>query len=139
MFLAPINFVTSFTLVPVFSWEPVEPAEATTPPAVPLTCEGIDSTTQQQPADTSPEMRLVFKGYEWRTGVEIARYPSPSWTSGFASACTDADDRSSKRSDHNERAEELARVRKAALLATHRPDPTPTDVAHGTQEASDTD
>jgi len=125
--VAPINFIASFGLVPIFEWEPIEPTDSTeAPPPPPASCTSPDVAMQQAPADTSsPQMRLVFKGFGWRPGVEIARYPSPSWMSGLASGSDDASDLSTKRDDRNSRPDEAAaRARKAALAAHPQPDVT---------------
>ena len=58
MFLTPPNFIFPVQLVPIFEWEPVE-----TPPSPPP---GEGCVTSPAAAESPPDLRLVFKGYEWR-------------------------------------------------------------------------
>jgi hypothetical protein len=117
--VAPINFYSSYGLVPIFEWVAVEPTQdgtTDTPPA-PVVCTSTGPDMPAQPTDTdtsaAPQMRLVFKGFEWRPTAEIATYPRPDWMDGLSSGCDDAADPSSKRNDHH-RINEVARVRTAA-------------------------
>jgi hypothetical protein len=122
MFAPPINYIASVRLVPIFQWEPVEPASGDAPAPTPVVCNSVGSEPQQQPADTSsPEMRLVFKGFGWRPGVEIATFPRPDWMAGIACAAeAEAEDENSSplESERKARAIEAAK-RYAALLAAH--------------------
>ena len=118
--VAPINFYSSYGLVPIFAWVAVEPTQDSTtdtPPA-PVVC---TSTGPDMPVQTmgdthtpaAPQMRLVFKGFEWRAVAEIATFPRPDWMNGLSSGSDDPADPSTKREDHN-RINEAARARKAA-------------------------
>jgi hypothetical protein len=122
MLVAPINFYSSYGLVPIFEWVTVEPTtdSTTDATATPVTCEGTGLDTQPQPADTdtSPQMRLVFKGFEWRPTAAVATFPRPDWMDGLASGCNDPSDPSK-----HARIDEAARARKTALLSHHQPDP----------------
>jgi len=122
--VAPINFISSYGLVPIFEWVTVAPADPSTePPLSAVTCEGTGLDAQQQPAQTdtsSPQMRLVFKGYEWRSTFGVATFPRPEWMDGLASGSDDPSDPSTKHVD------EGARARKTALAAHHQPDPAST-------------
>jgi hypothetical protein len=119
MFLAPINFATSFSLVPVFAWEPVEPPQPPPPPE-PVACEnpGLDQEKAQHAQDTLREMRLVFKGFAWTPGVHIQNFPEPSWMRGYASVGDDPNDIAAKHDD-----EDQERARKAALAHQHKAGP----------------
>ncbi len=143
MSIAPINFCSSYGLVPIFEWVPVEsaPNSATGAPPAPAVCEGTGLATQSQPenTDSPPQMRLVFKGFEWRLTAGIATFPRPDWMDGLASGCDDPSDPSTKRDDRGRRVDELARARNAAQLAAHQPDPTADDGGPKTQGASDSD
>lgn len=143
MSIAPINFYSGYGLVPVFEWVPVEPAQHSTNDAAPtpVIADGTAVDTQCQPTgnDTSPQMRLVFKGFEWRATAGIATYPRPDWMGGLASGCDDPSDPSTKHDDRNTRIDELARARKAALAAAQQPDSAPLDGGPKSQNASDPD
>lgn len=114
MFLAPINFATSFSLVPVFAWEPVEPPQPVPPPPEPAACEDANADAQHA-QDTLREMRLVFKGFAWTPGVHIQNFPEPSWMRGYASVGDDPNDIAAKHDD-----EDQERARKAALAHQHK-------------------
>jgi len=118
--VAPINFYSSYGLVPIFQWVTVEPTQDSTtdtPPA-PVVC---TSTGPDMPAQATgdahtpagPQMRLVFKGFEWRAVAEIATFPRPDWMNGLSSGSDDPADPSTKRDDHH-RINEAARARKPA-------------------------
>jgi hypothetical protein len=119
--VAPINFYSSYGLVPIFAWEAVEPTQDSTtdtpPPPVVCTSTGPDMPAQPTDTDTpsAPQMRLVFKGFEWRAVAEIATFPRPDFMNGLSSGSDDPADPSTKRDDHN-RINEAARARKAALV-----------------------
>jgi hypothetical protein len=85
MFLTPLNYSFPLQLVPIFEWEPVPPADgAATPAPPPAACEGTDAS--MTPADTPsspPDLRLVFKGYEWRAVAERAVFYREDWESVF--------------------------------------------------------
>ena len=85
MFLTPLNYSFPLQLVPIFEWEPVQPADgAATPAPPPAPCEGTDAS--MAPADTPsspPDLRLVFKGYEWRAVAERAVFYREDWESVF--------------------------------------------------------
>jgi hypothetical protein len=127
MSIAPVNFYSSFALVPVFQWEPVEPVEPTpdaaadTQPApVVIESDGLDSQPEPpQDADTpaSTQLRLVFKGFEWVFTPGIATFPRPDWMDGITAGCTEeADD------DRMQRVDEAEHGRKAGLHAPRQPD-----------------
>ncbi|HET7528556.1 MAG TPA: hypothetical protein VFK10_21630 [Burkholderiaceae bacterium] len=100
MFLVPPNFNFPMQLVPVFEWEKVDdPSNSASPPAAPPSCDGTDTGfADTAPADTSsPEMRLVFKGYEWRAVAERNIYPRADWESIYRS---EADARDEERDPH---------------------------------------
>jgi hypothetical protein len=82
MFLTPLNFIFSSQLVPVFEWEPVERADGASPPApAPVSCEGAPGPTPSSDAPSPTDLRLVFKGYEWRPVGERAVHPRADWES----------------------------------------------------------
>lgn len=119
MFLAPINFYTSLSLVPIFKWEPVEvdSTEVEAPPPPPVAPEAGDSTPPKDAQETLREMRLVFKGFAWTPGVHIEDWREASFMSGWASVTPES---SAPKSDKQD--EEEARARKAALAAQRRTD-----------------
>lgn len=91
MFLTPLNYSFPLQLVPVYEWEPVKPDDNAAPPAPPPSCGGGD--VSPPPADTSsPELRLVFKGYEWRAVAERTVFPRENWESIFRSEADANDD-----------------------------------------------
>ncbi|HUL64399.1 MAG TPA: hypothetical protein VLW55_07265 [Burkholderiaceae bacterium] len=144
MSIAPVNFYSSYGLVPVFEWVPVEPTgDATTDtPATPVMIEtgGLDSPQPDQATDTpaSQRLRLVFVGFEWRPVSEIATFPRPDWMDGVTAGCNEEAD-ASKRDDRHTRVDEAARAHRAAL-AQHHPDPTgSTDIGPATTDASDSE
>lgn len=124
MAVSPVNFLSSYGLVPIFEWVAVQtPGSSTAEGAPAPTCDGGDGT--QQPADTdttATEMRLVFKGFEWRATFGVATFPRPDWMAGLASGAADPTDPSNKHDDRNSKEDDAARARKAALLAHHQPD-----------------
>jgi hypothetical protein len=120
MFVAPINFVTSFGFVPIFRWEPVEPVAGDSPPPPPVSVDSSSPQVQPQATDNcSPQMRLVFKGFGWAPTVEIATFPRPSWMTGLAASGAEElrdEDGGRLESERRARAVEAAR-QYAALLA----------------------
>jgi len=75
MFLAPINFISVFHLVPVFELEPFEPGDGTTTAPTTKVCEET-SADLPPPADKpETELRLVFKGFQWRAQLECQNFP----------------------------------------------------------------
>jgi hypothetical protein len=78
MFLTPLNFSFPLQLVPIFEWEPVEP-----PAPPPAPCEGTDASAPAEDADAPRDLRLVFKGYEWRAIGERSVYPREDWESVY--------------------------------------------------------
>jgi hypothetical protein len=81
--MIPPNLVTiewTLAAIPIWRWQPVDPtrcdAGATQPP---------DASTGSQVADemradeTAPEMRLVFRGYEWRPIALWTCIANPDW------------------------------------------------------------
>lgn len=137
--VAPINFFSSYGLVPIFEWISVPAADSTTEaPSAPVVCEGTSVDTQPQPADTSPQMRLVFKGFEWRATAGIATFPRPEWMDGLASGCDDPSDPSTRHDDRNKRIDEVARARKAASATHAQSDPAGTpDTGASTQDSTE--
>jgi hypothetical protein len=133
MSIAPVNFYSSLSLVPVFAWEPVQDATTDTGPA-PATIESGGMDTQPAPApdaDTpaATQMRLVFKGYEWRFTPGIAMFPRPDWMDGITAGCNEDADPSARNDENRKRAEEAARARRAVLQATQQHE------ASGTEDA----
>ena len=85
MFLTPLNYSFPLQLVPIFEWEPVQPADGAAPPAPPpAPCEGPDASLAPADTPSSPsDLRLVFKGYEWRAVAERAVFYREDWESIF--------------------------------------------------------
>lgn len=144
MSIAPVNFYSSFSLVPVFVWEPVEPAQdpaADTQP-VAIGTGDVDSVPGLTPdADTqaSTQMRLVFKGFEWRFAPGIATFPRPDWMDGITAGCNEEADPSNQDDERKKRVDEAARARRAAL-AHPRPDAARSqDVGPAETDTSDSD
>jgi hypothetical protein len=78
MIVTPINYVSMFRLVPVFEWEAIEPVEPAPTPAP--TADTNGGCVDPQPSDKpQAEMRLVFKGFQWRPGLECLTFPRPQW------------------------------------------------------------
>jgi hypothetical protein len=122
MYLPPINFVSSWGLVPLFRWEPVEPVAGDSPAPLPVQLDSSGCEIPPQPSDTSsPQMRLVFKGFGWAPGVEIANFPRPNWMSGLAATgAEEMGNEESSRLENDRRARSLESARQyAALLAAH--------------------
>ena len=101
MSIAPVNFYSCLSLVPVFGWEPVDSQEGTTEtPPPPVNSEGgsVDAQPPIAPdsdADTpaTPKLQLVFKGFEWVFTPSVATFPRPDWMDGITAGCTqEADD-----------------------------------------------
>ena len=95
MFLTPLNYSFPMQLVPVYEWESVaNPSDGTSSPAPPPpSCDGSDSSTAAaDPAAPSSELRLVFKGYEWRLVAERNVYPREDWESIFRPEADAKDD-----------------------------------------------
>jgi hypothetical protein len=128
MSIAPVNFYSSYGLVPIFEWMAVEPTgDATTDTsATPVsTATGGLDTPQPDLASNTPapqRMRLVFVGYEWGFVAGIATFPRPDWMNGVTAGCNEEADASTNDDDKRKRIDEAARARKAAL-AHHTPDP----------------
>jgi len=99
MLLAPMNFVCSVQLVPVFEWEPVERTDAAAT-STPTPSEGCGSPPQPEP-DTPRDMRLVFKGYEWRPAMDCVHFPRPSWESCYAGGSDEANEHPDRDCDVN--------------------------------------
>ena len=119
MFLTPPNFIFPVQLVPIFEWEPVE-----TPPSPPP---GEGCVTSPAAAESPPDLRLVFKGYEWRAVGERSFYPREDWESIFRSEADAKDD---------ERDPLAHRHDPARRPVTARPAP---DASHAPGVAPDTD
>ena len=120
MALAPLNFVHSMQLVPVFKWEPVDVPDE--PAAMPLPASmacAIDGTPPPaQPTSTSTtDLRLVFKGFQWRPVADCVHFPRPSWESCFAG---DADEASGTQ-ERDRRALEAARRAKPSVPLPETP------------------
>ena len=127
MSIAPVNFYADFSLVPVFEWEPVESTRDAAADSQPVAIEGGDvdpAPAPMQDGDTpaSTEMRLVFKGYEWRFTPGIATFPRPDWMDGITAGCTEEADPSRQDEERRKQSAEAARHRKAALQLNHQPD-----------------
>jgi len=119
MFLIPPNFNFPMQLVPVFEWEPVDdPSNGASHPSAPLSCDGTDPAfADTSPAEpSSPEMRLVFKGYEWRSVPERNVFPRADWESIYRS---EADARDDERDPHRDDA--IRRSAVPPLKPTHDP------------------
>jgi len=121
MSIAPVNFYSCLSLVPVFGWEPVDSQEGTTetpPPPANSESGGVDAQptiTPDSDTDTpgTPKLQLVFKGFEWVFTPSVATFPRPDWMDGITAGCTqDADDDRRLRFD----ATKLAR-----MAAAHAP------------------
>jgi hypothetical protein len=129
MFLVPPNFNFPMQLVPVFEWEPVEdPNNGVSAPPAPPSCDGTDTAfSDTLPADTSsPDMRLVFKGYEWKPVAERNIFPRADWESVY---CSEADARDEARDPRREDAAHRPVVRPPkpshdVAADLHLPNPT---------------
>lgn len=120
MFVTPINFVSMFRLVPVFEWEQVEPAEETPPPP---TCESADGASvdpQAGPEHSPAELRLVFKGFQWRPGLEALNFPRPFWADVSVEAPQET---SGLDADEQRRAREQDQARKPKPEVKEQPRP----------------
>jgi hypothetical protein len=122
--IAPIsNVIFSLVAVPVFAWEPVEePADDPLPaaPPPPSGCESTDGSAEQtsQTSSSTTNLRLVFKGFQWRTGFEYALYPAP-WANMFDGGTREEREQSvQSENDRRQRANDAAR--QAALVARQR-------------------
>jgi hypothetical protein len=143
MSIAPVNFYSSLSLVPVFAWEPVQdPTTDINPAPVRIDSGGMDTQPAPAPdADTpaSAQMRLVFKGFEWRFTPGIATFPRPDWMDGITAGCTEEADPSNQDDDRKHRVDAAARARLAAL-AHPRPDAAGSqDVGPAATDTSDSD
>jgi hypothetical protein len=125
MISPPDNTSWSLFYVPVFEWEAVDPATDTTPPPAPA-CEGAESDPQQlAPADSPPEKRLVFKGYEWRPGWEYVLFPRAAWADCFNGGSYESHEESALE-DRERRAQSIeaaARQHKPQLHPDHHHNP----------------
>jgi len=110
MFLTPLNYSFPMQLVPVYEWEQVSnPSDGASPPAPPSpSCDGSDSsTTPADPPPPSTELRLVFKGYEWRLAAERNVFPREDWESIFRSEADAKDEERDPKTHRNEPAHRL--------------------------------
>jgi hypothetical protein len=128
MFLIPPNYSFPLQLVPIFEWEPVAPADGTSTPAPPSApCEGTDASMAPMDTPSSPpDLRLVFRGYEWRAVAERAVFHREGWESVF---CGEADAKEEERdpsAHHNEPAHHHAPPRPSHAVSNelHGTDPT---------------
>jgi hypothetical protein len=128
MALAPLNFVHSLQLVPVFKWEPVEVSDPTAPAPPPLMAfaiDGVPPPPAQTPSATTTDLRLVFKGFQWRPVADCVHFPRPNWESCFAGA---ADEESElQQRDRRAQLEQSRRVKPTAPVA-------PSPEAHHTSD-----
>jgi len=145
MAIAPVNFYSSYGLVPIFEWVPIEPTgdSTTDTPATPVSIEtgGTDAPQPDQAKDTpvSQRMRLVFVGFEWGVVAGIATFPRPDWMDGVTAGCNEQADASTKDDDQQRRIDEAVRARRAAH-AHSQPDPASgKDVGPATTDTSDAD
>jgi|SRR5215467_678258 len=144
MSIAPVNFYASFSLVPVFQWEPVEPAPEPTADPQPVAAAGssVDSV-QELTSDTdkpdSPEMQLVFKGFEWVFTPGIATFPRPDWMDGATAGCTQEADSSIQDDERRKEMEEAERHRRAALAHPNPNAASSQDVGAAATDTSDAD
>jgi hypothetical protein len=137
--IAPIsNIVFSLVAVPVFAWEPVdEPADdplpAAPPPPSGCETEGSSEQTSQSTTSSPTNLRLVFKGFQWRTGFEYALYPAP-WANMFDGGTREEREQSvQSENDRRQRANEAAR--QAAMVARQRAQQLINKTATGGPEA----
>ena len=102
MLLQPLNYFFSLQLVPVFEWEHVDSPDGA--PAPPVLCEG--ASAPELPPDAPSDLRLVFKGYEWRPIGERSVFPREDWESIYraeADAKEDERDPVAQRNDPSRR------------------------------------
>ncbi|HEU5295018.1 MAG TPA: hypothetical protein VFU71_09520 [Burkholderiaceae bacterium] len=101
MLLTPINYFVSLQLVPVFQWERVDAPDGAAPPApcVGTVLPGEGSVEPPSTSDApSSDMRLVFKGYEWRPVAERTVFAREDWESVYRS---EADAKEEDRDPHS--------------------------------------
>lgn len=106
MLLTPLNYFFSLQLVPVFEWERVDSPDGEAPPApcVGTVVPGDSADLPPPPPDApSSDLRLVFKGYEWRPVAERTVFSREDWESVLRS---EADAKEDERDPHRS---ELAR------------------------------
>jgi hypothetical protein len=136
MALAPLNFVHSMQLVPVFKWEPVEVPD-TTAAAPPPAMAYIDGAAPPAPTPSASttDLRLVFKGFQWRPVADCVHFPRPNWESCFAGTAGEASE--TQECDRRAQLEATRRVKPIAQpaqmpdaaqpstdLSAHETDPT---------------
>jgi hypothetical protein len=127
MSIAPVNFYSSFSLVPVFVWEPVEPTQDPTADTQPVAIgtgdvDSVPGLTPDADTQASTEMRLVFKGYEWRFTPGIATWPRPDWMDGITAGCNEGADPAKQEEEERKKRVDVAARAHAAALAHPRPD-----------------
>jgi hypothetical protein len=121
MISPPSNVVWSLVFVPVFKWEEVEPVDHVANAPVASNCEG--GSSEVPPSPSTPNMRLVFKGFEWRPAPEYVLYPAASWANCYDGGSSEVTADSVKtENDRRQRASEAAR-QQAALAARHTAHP----------------
>jgi hypothetical protein len=143
MSFAPVNYYAGFDLVPVFEWELVESTQDADAQPAPASTDCADPDLQQplaQDPDSpdSNEMRLVFKGYEWRFSPGIATFPRPDWMDGITAGVTDEADESRQQEEERKRASAVAHARHSAVPQPG-PDLGPDNLSSGCSTGSDDD
>jgi hypothetical protein len=136
MFLIPPNYSFPLQLVSVFEWEPVA-RPAATPATPPAACEGTDAPMATADTPSSPpDLRLVFKGYEWRAVAERATFHREGWESVFCAEADAKDEERDPSAHHNEPTHHLAPPRPSHAVSNdiHATDTTPdkTDASEST-------
>ncbi|MFO1224393.1 MAG: hypothetical protein U1E90_14970 [Burkholderiaceae bacterium] len=102
MLQIPPNYFVSMQLVPVFEWERVDQADDAPAPA-PAAGAGPTPAAESfvapppSPDPPSADLRLVFKGYEWRPISERTVFSRADWESVY---CSEADVREEERDPH---------------------------------------
>lgn len=108
MLLTPLNYSVSLQLVPVFEWERVDAPDGAAPPApfVSTVAPGEGFVAPPASSDApSSDLRLVFKGYEWRPVAERTVFTREDWESVYRSeADAKEEDRDPRRTETARRA-----------------------------------
>lgn len=134
MLLAPLNFVYSLQVVPIFQWEPVESADGAAAQPTATACDGTGSDAPQRSLDLDtsvPSMRLVFKGFGWAPAADCVTLPRPNWESCYAGGSDEANDHPDR--DRNAQLDASRRVKPASTV--HHAPPTG---LHGPEPGTDT-
>lgn len=119
MLQIPPNYFVSMQLVPVFEWERTDASENAPAPAPAMSsAPSLEGFAAPPPPSDPPssDLRLVFKGYEWRPIAERTIFSRADWESVY---CSEADAREDERDPH--RSEAAHRPTVPPPTSTHDP------------------